>query len=948
MNTRTDVRVEITRFVDEDQPGFVECTLTDAAGKVWTFVEKVPIVSSESLDASSTYPQPGAIGCVVLSRRRDDLGREVLLIDTSKPDGVESTDGETRFEVLAELVDGAGTVDSPPVTAAHQLQPQAPPSRRKSRLLMILAAVILGVPAGFLFAHAVRMPEVKTLGDYQPAIITRIYDRNGIVFAEYSIQRRIVVRKGEMSPNLVNAIVATEDADFYKHGGIDPKAILRAALKDVIAGKAVQGASTLTQQLAKMLYLTPEKSLRRKINEAFLAVQIEKDFTKDQIFELYANQVYLGHGAYGVEAASRLYFGKHARELTIPEAAVIAGLIRSPMRNNPIGHPDNAKSRRDHVLRRMRIEKYISPEQYEQSVKAPIALGTYKETAPRMGAYFAEEIRQYIEKSDKFGVENLYERGLKVYSTLDMRIQQMTEAALQKGLRTFDKRRGFRKPTRNLVAEGLDPATYRDPSWGNDPYAVEKLYPAVVMDVAKDKLTVRVHRETLELLPDAWKWTRRKTLTESLKRGDVVHVLLKEDEKTKERKWMLDQMPQVQGAVVVLDVKSGEIRALAGGYDFQMSKFNRAVQSRRQTGSSFKPLVYGAAFEKGLTPADTLFDAPVAIPVGDQIYSPKNYYGKYAGIVTIQRALELSINVPAVKTYMMAGGDRVVDFARRCGITADLPKYPSLSLGAAGVSPLEMTAAYNVFINNGVYVKPRYIRKITDQTERVLDEQLPELSEATSAPVAFELAYMMKGVVDRGTAYAAHTLADPIAGKTGTTNGYTDAWYIGFSPEYTAGVWVGYDDPSRSLGGGATGADIALPIWIDIFKELEVQKFRVAQKDFEPPPGVVIVPMDLTSGRRGTGPCARVVTNAFVAGQEPDKDCSGASVEVSKLPYYLQRPFYQPKEAEPTQAANDASAQAGEGAESPAPNVEPAQPAAVPPPPAPPATDTTTTTSGPP
>lgn len=819
----------------------------------------------------------------------------------------------------------------------HQLTPQSPPSSKRARLLLAVAALVLGIPAGFLFAHAVRMPEVKTLGDYQPAIITRIYDRNGVAFAEYSIQRRIVVRKHEMSPHLINAIIATEDSKFYKHGGIDPQAILRAALKDAIAGKAVQGASTLTQQLAKMLYLTPEKSLRRKVNEAFLAVQIEKDFTKDQILELYANQVYLGHGAYGVEAASRLYFGKHAKELTIPEAAVIAGLIRAPSLYSPISHADRAKARRDHVLRRMRIEKFIRSEQYSQAVNAPIVLGTYKETAPRVGAYFTEEIRQYIENSDKFGVESLYEGGLKVYSTLDLQIQQMAERALQKGLRTFDKRRGFRKPARNLIAEGLDPATYRDPSWSNEPHAIEKLYPAVVMDVTTGALTVRLHRDTLELPPAAWAWTRKKTLTESLRRGDLVHVLLKEDEKTKERKWMLDQMPQVQGAVVVLDVKSGEIRALAGGYDFQMSKFNRAVQSRRQTGSSFKPFVYGAAFEKGLTPADTLFDAPIAIPVGDQIYAPKNYYGKYAGIVTIQRALELSINVPAVKTYMMAGGDRVVDFARRCGITADLPQYPSLSLGAAGVSPVEMTAAYNVFINNGVYVKPRYVRKITDQTERVLEEKLAELSEATSPPIAFELAYMMKGVVDRGTAYAAHTLADPIAGKTGTTNGYTDAWFIGFSPEFTAGVWVGYDDPSRSLGGGATGADIALPIWIDLFKQLEDAKLRVAQKDFERPPGVEIVPMDLTSGRRGTGPCARVVMNAFVAGQEPDKDCSGASVEVSKLPYYLQRQFYQPKEAEPTQAANDASAQTGEGAESPAPNVEPAKPA---PPPA------TTTTGG--
>jgi penicillin-binding protein 1A len=809
------------------------------------------------------------------------------------------------------------------VTDNHQLVPQAPPSRRKSALLMLLAAALLGIPAGFLFAHAVRMPQVKKLADYQPAIITRIYDRHGVPFAEYSIQKRIVVPKKEMSPLLVQAIVATEDSEFYRHGGVDPKGILRAALTNIIERKKAQGASTLTQQLAKQVFLTPDKTFRRKINEMFFAVQIEKDFTKDQIFELYANQVYLGHGAYGVEAASRLFFGKHAKELTLPEAAVIAASIRSPMYYSPLNHPDRSKARRDYVLFRMMKESFITREQYQQAVNAPIVLGTYKDEAPHVGAYFSEEIRQYIEvnerQNEKFGAQNLYNSGLKVYSTLDLRIQQIAEGALQRGLRRFDKRRGFRRPTRNLVTEGLDPEVYRDPSWSNEPPDVDKLYPAVVLEVTKDLVTVRLHHQRIELPAAAWAWTKKKTLDGVLKRGDVVHVLQQEDAKTKARKWVLDQMPVVQGAVVVLDVKSGEILALVGGYDFAHSKFNRAVQSRRQTGSSFKPFVYGAAFEKGLTPADTLFDAPIAIPVGEAIYAPKNYYGKYAGIVTIQRALELSINVPAVKTYMMTGGDQVVSFARRLGITADLPQYPSLSLGAAGISPLEMTGAYNVFANSGVYVKPRYIRKISDQTERVLDEQPPEISEATSQQVAFEIAYMLKGTIDRGTAYAAHTLADPLAGKTGTTNGYTDAWFIGFSPEYTVGVWAGYDDPAKSLGGGATGADVTLPIWIDIFKQFEDQKLRAKKDDFEAPPGVVIVPMDLTSGRRGVGPCARVVLQAFVAGQEPDKDCSGASVQVAKLPYYLQRPMYQAKEGEPTQPAIDASAQAGESAESPAP-----------------------------
>jgi penicillin-binding protein 1A len=817
----------------------------------------------------------------------------------------------------------------------------APPARsrnRKSRLLIVLVALVLGIPGGFVLAHAIRVPLVKSLENYQPAIITRIYDRNGIAFAEYSIQKRIVVGKRDMAPALVQAIVATEDADFFHHGGINPKAIFRAALKDLIARKKVEGASTLTQQLAKQVFLTPAKDFRRKINEAFLAVDIEKNFTKDQIFELYANQVYLGHGAYGVEAASRLYFGKHARDLSVPEAATIAGLIRSPMYYSPIGHPEHALPRRNHVLRRMLEEKYINRQQFQQAVNAPIVLGTFKEEAPRIGAYFSEEIRQYIEKSDKFGVENLYQRGLKVYSTLDLRMQQASETALQRGLRRWDRRRGFRKPSRNLVTEGIDPAAYKDPGWSNEPYTVDKLYPAVVMNVDLAGVQARVGKDVIQLPNAAFAWTQKKTMAGILRRGDLIYIRLDEDAKTHARKWALDQLPQVQGAVVIIDVKSGEVRSLVGGYDFQISKFNRAIQSRRQTGSSFKPLVYGAAFEKGLTPADTIFDEPIAIPVGNQIYSPKNYYGKYAGIVTIQRALELSINVPAVKTWMMVGANHVVDFAHRCGITSDIPRYPSTALGAAGVSPVEMVGCYNVFANQGVYVKPRLVRQIVDQTDRVLEEQLPELSEATQAQVAFELAHVMRGTIDRGTGFEAHTLPPPLAGKTGTTNAYTDAWFIGFSPEYTIGVWVGYDDPSRSLGGGATGAEVALPIWIDIVKQLDVLKLRTPRPEFDVPTGIVMVPMDLKSGRRGTGPCGKVVMEAFISGQEPDKDCSGGTVAVSKLPYYLQKPFYQPKELEPTQAAADATARSGESAESPAPNVDDG-------PKAPPATATTTTTT---
>ena len=791
--------------------------------------------------------------------------------------------------------------------------------RRPSRLLPLLLALALGVPGGFLSARIIHIPLVDTLDTYRPSVISRLYDRSGHVFAEYSIQRRIIVPNREIGKYLHDGIISTEDARFYQHGGIDPRAIVRAGIKDLMAGRKIEGASTLTQQLAKQLFLTTEKRWRRKINEAFLAVEIEKNFTKEQIFELYANQVYLGHGAYGVESASRLYFGKHAKDLTLPEAAVLAGMIRRPMYYSPMLNPDAARSRRNHVLRRMHETGAIGPDEYEKARNAPIVLGSYKEERPEVGSYFSEHVRQHVSRN--YGSEDLYRKGLEVFTTLDVRMQQLAEKVLQRGLRRWEKyHRGFRKPARNLVAEGIDIETYVDPAW-TDTVVDGDLIPAVVKTVESKRIIVRAANQELELPQTAWKWTGKEDLRGLLKRGDLTWVRSDLDSKTQERRWYLDQVPLVQGAIVVLDVKTGEVRAMVGGYDFNTSKFNRAVQSLRQTGSSFKPLVYGAAFEKGFTPGDTLFDSPIQIRLGpNDVYAPRNYYGQYSGIVTIQRAMELSINIPAVKTYMMIGGDSVVDFARRTGITAPLPQYPSLSLGAAGVSPLEMTASYNVFANQGVYVKPRFIRKVTDATQKVLEENYPELSEATTAQVAYLLTHTLQGTIDRGTGFEAHTLPGALAGKTGTTNGFTDAWFIGYSPELAVGVWVGYDDPRKTLGGGATGADVALPIWIDFFKAIDAEKLRGTPKEtFDVPPGIVIVPMELKTGRRGIGPCSRVIQEAFIAGTEPDKDCSGSAVEVSKLPYYLQRPFYQPKEMEPVQAAIDATAKPGEGGESPAP-----------------------------
>jgi len=808
-----------------------------------------------------------------------------------------------------------------------------------SRLLFLFVAIALGIPGGFLFARIIHFPIVDTLHTYRPSVITRIYDRNGKVFNEYSIQRRIVLAKSEMSPHLVNAIIATEDARFYQHGGIDPKAIVRAGVKDLIARKKVEGASTLTQQLAKQVFLTPEKSWKRKINEAFLAVEIEKSFTKDQIFELYANQVNLGHGAWGVESAARMYFGKNANKLTLPEAATIAGLIRRPMYYSPMARPQNAVARRNHVLRRMLEERYISSVEYQEARTAPLVLGAYKDETPTVGAHFSEEVRKYVENHPTLTIDDLYKNGIEIQTTLDVEMQQIAESAMRSGLRRLDRIRGFRKPERNLVDEGLEIEEFESPDW-KDELRPGEGYPAIVLSVDPSSVRVRLGDEEPEIGPKGWQWTRKSNLIDSLRRGDLVlaRFEMEGEGDSATRTWYLDQLPRIQGAAVVLDVKTGEIRAMVGGYDFNLSKFNRATQSLRQVGSAFKPFVYGAAFENGFTPGDTVFDEPVAIPMGQgQTYSPRNYGGQYTGIVTIQRAMELSINVPAVKTLVMVGPEKVIDFSRRAGITAPLPPYPSLALGSAGISPLELTAAFNAFANGGIWIRPRMIRTITDSTGKTLEQQFPEYQEATSAQTAYLLTYTMSGVVWRGTGFKARVIPGPVAGKTGTTNGYTDAWFVGYTPELAVGIWIGYDDPSKSLGGRSTGGDLALPIWVEMFKQFDEKKLRgEPQKEFERPNGIVIVPMDLKTGRLGQGPCGRVVMEAFVSGTEPTRDCNDGLGSVAELPFYLQRPFYEPRESEPGIAADDPAAQPGDGAESepPAPEEVDAPAAGAPPPPA--------------
>ena len=746
-------------------------------------------------------------------------------------------------------------------------------------------------------SRLIQVPRVSELASYRPDIVTEIRGANGATVARYAIERRFLVERKQIPDTMVKAVLAAEDARFYEHGGIDLIRIGGAALKDLATRRLAQGASTLTQQLARSVFLTPEKSFLRKINEVFLTIEIEKSYSKDQILTMYLNQIYFGHGNYGVEAASTWYFGHPAREMTLPEAALLAGLIQRPEHFSPIRNPEQAKQRRDFVLRRMAEERFIDAATRAQAAAATVVL-TRASHESTVGPYFCEEVRQYLER--KYGNRGLYRQGLRVDSTLDPRIEVWAEEALRWGLRKQDRRSGFRKP-RNLVDEGVDPDSYRDPSW--DDRAAEGSGPdvevAVVLSASKAAADLRVGRRTFSLPASAFRWTRAESPAKAVRRGDLVLVETVEADDGK-KETFVSQEPQVEGAVVVLENGTGAVRALVGGYDFNRSKFDRAVQALRQVGSAFKPFVYLTAVEEGYTPADTILDAPISIVIDPKQppYQPQNYYKKYSGIVTYQNALEQSINVPAVRVDLLVGTRRVIETARRLGVKQNLLAYPSLALGAFEVTPMEMTAAYSAFANQGLLFGPRLVERIRDADGVLLEENPPDAREATTPGSAYVLLSMLRGVTQRGTAGSAAPLKLPLAGKTGTTNDYTDAWFVGSTPKYTIGVWVGHD-AKKTLGPKSTGAETALPIWLRIVKRMKAAGMVKEADDYDVPAGVVFVPVDLRTGYRATPSCSKPVLMAFLKGTEPTELCGERPHTVSSLPGYLQKAVYVPRAGEP-------------------------------------------------
>lgn len=695
--------------------------------------------------------------------------------------------------------------------------------------LLVLISALVGATAGLLLVYTTDLPQVDALEAYRPSSITELYDDRGRVIGSFALQRRVVATYDDFPPVLRDALVSIEDKDFYRHSGINLWRIIGAAYRDIESGGKVQGASTLTMQLARNLFLSPDRSFHRKVQEAMLAIQIERRFTKPQIFTLYANQIFLGHGVYGFEAASEFYFSKPAKQLTLEEAALLAGLPKGPGVYSPIYHPERALKRRNLVINAMLEDGKITAAQAADARSAPLLLHLAHDPNS-LAPYFVEEIRRYLE--GKYGSNQVHEGGLKVYTSLDVGLQRAANQAVLDGLAAYERRHGWKAHLENILTEGLPIEKYSDLDWDGEP-EVNGYIHALVTAAGTGIATLKFGRYTAALGQPDVAWTQHK-LQDILKTGDLCYVRILSLGSNGAAKVSLEQDSGAQGALLAIDNSTGGIKALVGGRDFNESKFDRATQALRQVGSSFKPYVYTSVIDQGASPDDTILDEPVSFETPSGPYSPHNYDERFEGIITLRRALAQSRNIPALRLASKVGIKTVIDYAERFGITAKLPPYLPVALGSAEITLLEQTAAYSVFPNDGVRVTPRYITRVTDYEGRVLEEDFPEVKDAISARTARIMTAMLHEVVLHGTGVAASKLPFPVAGKTGTTNDFTDAWFMGFTPTMTCGVWVGYDE-KKSLGAKETGAHAALPIWINFMSAAMAGR---DPGDFQAPPNL--------------------------------------------------------------------------------------------------------------
>lgn len=712
-----------------------------------------------------------------------------------------------------------------------------------------LLAAVLGLAAVLIYPS---LPPLDVLTDYRPKVPLRVYSEDGVLIGEFGEERRAVVRIKETPLVLRQAILAAEDERFYEHGGVDTLGVLRAAVSNVVSGGAKEGASTITMQVARNFFLSSEKTFRRKLNEALLAIKIEHALSKDEILELYLNQIYLGQRAYGFASAARTYFGKPLDKINLPEAAMLAGLPKAPSLYNPVVNPERARLRQHYVLRRMHELGFIQEADYLKAREQRLAVRYSATTVFDAAAgHLAEMARQYVYR--KYG-EQIYVSGMKVYTTVIAREQAAAEAAARMGVVNFHRRRGYAGAEAQLQLPEDPEARAKLVEDALQEHAeVNGLLPAVVLAVEKKRLRVLMRSgEEVELGESEVKFagaylTDKAPAAKRLRVGSLVRVV----RLTAAGPWQLTYLPSVEVGMVALSPESGAIRALVGGFDFARNQFNHITQAWRQPGSSFKPFIYSAALEKGITPATVFEDAPIVLDpaeTGGDAWEPKNYDGEMDGSITVRTALTKSKNLVSIRLLRATGAEFAREHALRFGFAADrIPPYMTLALGAGEVTPLQLAGAYAVFASGGALVQPYFLVKVTDKDGRVLEQFRPsEPTPVLDARNAFIMTTLMQDVTRRGTAAAAARLGRrDVAGKTGTTNDHRDAWFAGFTRQRVAVAWMGYDQP-RPLGPGETGGVTALPIWMGY---MEAALKGVQDTGYAVPEGVVTARVDPQTGR---------------------------------------------------------------------------------------------------
>lgn len=773
--------------------------------------------------------------------------------------------------------------------------------------LALYAAIILTIAgvlslAGGYFYVSRTLPKVDTLSDYRPPVVTQVYSDDGSVIAEFYRERRIPVPVEHIPKLLIHAFLAAEDSNFYQHRGIDFISIVRAALKNIKAGGIVQGGSTITQQVAKSMLLSPEKKFSRKFKEAILAWRMENSLSKDNILYLYLNQIYLGHGAYGVQAAAEGYFDKNVDELSLAECAMLAGLPQAPSRYSPYRHFAKAKERQKYVIGRMVVEGVITQQQADAALAEELTIHPRINKHIGEASYFTEQVRRYLEAN--FGEETLYSQGLQVHTSMSLPMQQAAQQSVQSNLRDLDKRHGYRGPLSSLSPEEekIFLAGQQEQFQRRPPAAGDYLQ-GVVGGTRDGGVLVHLGGQTGIIPPDQSRWAGAVKVVErnqksfgnsekssftQLPQGSLIEVRVVSTEVAKPLKLALEQEPESEGALIALDPHSGLVRAMVGGFDFARSQFNRALQAKRLPGSSIKPIIYAAALDKGFTPASIFLDAPIIYKEKnsdgeDTEWKPKNYTDEFYGPTPVRKALTNSYNIITIKILENIGVGYAATYARKLGIVSPLQRDLTLALGSSAVTPMEMATAYSVFASGGVRHTPSYITRILDRDGRVLQSINPadfpsglsadqklikqEAERVISPETAYLITNLMESVVRDGTGKRARALGRPAAGKTGTTNDLKDAWFVGYIPQLVAVSWVGYDQ-ERPLGRGETGGKAAAPTWVD-FMQTAIKGFE--PENFPVPDDIVFRPIDPETGLLAPEDSPSMVIEAFAPGTEPTR-----------------------------------------------------------------------------